>query len=235
MWQKAMKKVIYILNINNHNPEITAITYPLIEDYAKKIGVSDVHIIKERKFEDWPVTYEKFQIYELAQKYEADWNIYIDSDALIHPDCPDFTLLLDKNTVAHHGADFAPVRWRYDRFFIRDGRHIGSGNWFTIASDLCIELWKPLDDLTPAEALDNIQPTAGESQSGVITPDHLIDDYTCSRNIAKYGLKFVPIRVLVEKFGYPGGGHFFWHKYLIPPEVKVVEMKTVLKEWGVTE
>ena len=230
MWQKAIKKIIYCLNIDNHNPEITAITKPLLQACANKIGVEKIHIINERKFPEWPITYEKFQIYELAQEYEADWNIYVDSDALIHPDTPDFTLLIGKDTVSHHGADFAPLRWKYDRFFQRDGRHIGSGNWFTIASDLCIELWKPLDDLTPEEAVANIQPIAGEMMSGVITADHLIDDYTCSRNIAKYGLKFIPIRKLIEQFNL--GSHFFYHHYIIPPEVKVLEMRKCLKEWG---
>lgn len=231
MWQKAIKKVVYTLNIDNFAPEVTAITYPLIHQYVKKIG-AEFCIITERKFPEWPVTYEKFQIYELAKLHEADWNIYIDSDALIHPDCPDFTEILPKDTVSHHGMDFAPVRWRYDRFFQRDGRHIGSGNWFTLGSDQCIELWKPLDDLTMEEAVSNIQPTLNELNSGVIDPEHLIDDYTCSRNIAKYGLKFIPIRKLMEQYGYQGGGPFFHHQYLIPPEAKVMELQKVMKQWG---
>jgi hypothetical protein len=231
MWEKKAKKVIYTLNIGRFAPEVTELTYPMIEDYARKIGAEFV-IMTERKFPEWPVTYEKFQIYELAQKLGADWNIYIDSDALVHPDTPDFTELLSKDTVSHHGADFAPMRWTYDRFFRRDGRHIGSGNWFTLGSDLCIELWRPLDDLTPEEAFANIQPTAQELQSGVIDPHHLIDDYTCSRNIAKYGLKFIPIRKLMDQFGFQGGGYFFYHHYLCPPEAKLVEMHKVLKEWG---
>jgi hypothetical protein len=233
MWEKKASKIIYTLNVDNYAPEITAITYPLIKAYAHKIG-AEFHIINQRKFPEWPVTYEKFQIYELAQEFSPDWNIYIDSDALVYPDAPDFTNVLKKDTVSHHGQDFAPVRWKYDRFFHRDGRHIGSGNWFTLGSDLCIELWKPLDDLTPEEAVKNIQPTVGERLSGVIDPHHLIDDYTCSRNIAKYGLKFITIRKLMEDFGYQGGGPFFWHQYTIPIESKIVEMKKVLRDWGLT-
>lgn len=232
MWEKKAKKIIYILNIDNHNPEVTAITNPYIERYAEKIGASAIHIIKERKFENWPITYEKMQIFQLAQLYEADWNIYIDSDALINPNAPDFTVLLPEDMVAHHGNDFAPIRWKYDRYFKRDGRHIGSGNWFTLASHLCIDLWKPIDDLTPEEAISRIQPTTDEAGSGVINPSHLIDDFALSRNIAKYGLKFVALRKLLEQFGYESGGNFFYHHYLYPPEVKVLEMKKVLKEWG---
>jgi hypothetical protein len=234
MWQKNPKKTIYTLNIDNHAPQVTAITFPFLQRYADKIG-ADIHIIKERKFPEWPITYEKFQIYELAQQMGNDWNIYIDSDALIHPDTPDFTLLLPRDTVSHHGSDFAPLRWKYDRFFQRDGRHIGSGNWFTLASDLCIELWRPIDDLTVEEALASIQPTVEEQLSGVIETHHLIDDFNCSRNIAKFGLKFIAIRKLMEQYGYEDGGYFFYHAYTIAPSLKASEMRKVLKSWGYRE
>lgn len=232
MWENKIKKAIFTLNIDNYAPEVTELTYPLIKAYADKIKAEFV-IINERKFPDYPVVYEKFQIYELAQKMNNNWNIYIDSDALIHPDLMDFTVVLPRDTVAHHGSDFAPIRWRYDRFFMRDNRHIGSGNWFTIGSDWCIELWKPLDDITAQEAIANIFPTVGERASNVIHADHLIDDYTCSRNIAKYGLKFSTIRKLMDQYGIPGGGPFFWHHYLVPIEAKVEGMKRQLREWKV--
>jgi len=232
MWQKQIKKAIFTLNVDNYAPEVTAITYPLIEFWAKKIGAS-FNVISERKFEGWPPVYEKLQIYELGQQMENDWNIYIDSDALIHPDLPDLTMVLPRDTVSHHGNDFAPIRWKYDRFFMRDGRHLGSGNWFTIASDLCIDLWRPLDDLTLDEAKANIFPTVEEINAGVFDPSHLIDDYTLSRNIAKFGLKFAPVRKFMEQWGFPNGGPWFWHKYLDPIEVKVKEMRDVVAQWGV--
>jgi len=232
MWEKPVKKAIFTLNIDNYAPEITELTYPLLNRYAKKIGAKFV-IINERKFPDYPVTYEKFQIYKLAQEMGNDWNIYIDSDALIHPDLMDFTTILDKNTVAHHGSDFASMRWKYDRFFFRDGRHIGSGNWLAIASDWCIELWKPIDDMTKDEIIAHISPTVDETISGVIDPEHLIDDYTCSRNIAKYGLKFKTVRKIIEEIGFPPQNHFFWHQYLVPIAAKVEGMKKALKEWRV--
>lgn len=232
MWQNGTKKAIFTLNIDNYAPQITELTYPLIKAYADKIRAEFV-VIDKRKFEGWPVVYEKFQIYELAQEMKNHWNIYIDSDALIHPDLMDFTVVLPRNTVAHHGNDFAPIRWHYDRFFERDGRHIGSGNWFTIGSDWCIELWKPLDDLTLEEAVSRIHPTVDERVSGVIPADHLIDDFTCSRNIAKYGLKFVPIRKYMEQYGFQGGGPFFWHQYLTSIEAKAEEMKKQLRAWRI--
>jgi hypothetical protein len=230
MWQKKEKKTIFTLNVDGYSPEITAITYPLLEQYAKRIG-AEFFVIKERKFPDWPVVYEKLQIYELAQEMGNDWNIYIDSDALVHPETLDYTLFLNKDTVAHNGADMANVRWKYDRFFTRDGRNIGSCNWFTIASDLCIELWKPLDDLTLQEALDRIFPSVNEKNT-VITKEHLIDDFTLSRNIAKYGLKFKALLELNKEIGLPGAD-FFWHAYTIDAKEKVIEMQKIIKLWKI--
>jgi hypothetical protein len=243
MWNKQIKKAIFTLNVENFDPEITELTFPLLKNYAKKIGAEFV-IIKERKFLDWPVTYEKLQIYKLAQEMGNDWNIYIDADALIHPDLMDFTSILSKDTVAHHGSDFASMRWRYDRYFLRDGRNISSGNWFTLASDWCIDLWHPLDDLTLEEALANITPIVVEENSNVFDASHLIDDYVLSRNIAKYGFKFTTIREYLKSISREittsidldskktKAVGMAWHQYLVPKEVKIIEMKKVLKDWG---
>jgi hypothetical protein len=229
MYQKQVKKVIFTLNIgNSFAPELTKFTYPLLKHFAKKIG-AEIYYITERKFPDWPVTYEKFQIYELAQQLNADWYWYLDSDALIHPDMMDITNYLIKHTVCHNGADHANIRWSYDRFFSRDSRHIGSANWCAIASDWCIELWKPLDDLTLAEALSNIHPVVEELNT-IITADHLIDDYVCSRNIAKYGLKFNTIMGIYKEIGFKDGTCYFYHQYTKPIPEKVKLFKEVL--WG---
>lgn len=229
MWEKKIKKCIFTLAINNWQPEITEMTYPLMKRWADKIG-ADFHVINERLSPNWPITYEKFQIYKLAQEMENDWNIYFDADALIHPETPDWTRYLKKDEVAHIGNDIAPVRWTYDRFFLRDGRDIGSCNWFTIASDWCIEAWAPTTDLTPAEVIARCFPTMAEEKSEVITPYHLIDDFLLGRNIAKYGLKFRTINSIIDE-KYPNS-EFFWHAYTLPPEQKSLEMKKTLQRWG---
>jgi hypothetical protein len=231
MWQKKLKKTIFTLCVDNYAPEITELTFPLMKRYADKID-ADFYIIKKRKFPKFPVVYEKLQIYELAQKMENDWNIYFDADALIHPNMMDITTLLSKDTVLHNASDFASNRWKYDRFFLRDGRNIGSCNWFTVGSDWCIELWKPLDDLTLEEAIANINPTVNELNT-IVTAEHLIDDYTLSRNIAKYGLKFVTFMDLLKKFEGKAGTGYLWHQYTLPNELKIVQMKKVLARWRV--
>lgn len=235
-----MKKVIFTLNIDNYAPEITRLTYPLMRHWARKIG-ADFQQITERKFSDWPVVYEKLQIFELGA--ENDWNIYIDSDALVHPDFYDPTDHLPPNTVCHNGNDMAGNRWRYDRHFRRDGRHIGSCNWFTIAPQNCIDLWKPLDDLTLEQAVENISTTISELTSGAIERSHLIDDYTLSRNIAKFGLKFKTVREIQaefrtkyvdEKSGLEKTGDknsYLYHQYTYAIPEKLRQLNDVIGIW----
>lgn len=224
-----MKVKIYLLNINNYEPEITSLCYPLIKHYADKIHAS-VHVITERKFPEFPVVYEKLQIYKMAKEDPADWHMYIDSDTLIHPECPSFLEFISKDTVMHNGSDFANLRWTYDRFFRRDGRNIGSCNWFACASDWCIDLWEPIQDLTLAEILSNIHPTANETTCG-ITAEHLIDDYTLSRNIAKNGFKFTTVMDLLPKLGFPKPAGFFFHQYTITTKQKVEDITRCIREW----
>jgi len=242
-----MKKTLFTLNINDYSSEITELTYPLLKYYANKIG-ADFYTIKDRKFPDWPVVYEKMQIFKLGQEMKNDWNIYIDSDAVIHPETIDWTEYLKKDTVAHNGNDMANIRWRYDRYFRRDGRNIGSCNWFTIGSDWCIDLWKPLD-ISLQETLSNIYPTINELNT-VVTIEHLIDDYAVSRNIAKYGLKFITLQKLQTEIGL-SDAYFHWHSYTqttdqkingwrevqiingLSKEVEMPGIKQVLDDWKI--
>lgn len=227
---KALKKTLFTLNVEGYAPNITALTFPILQRYARKIG-ADFHVITKRKFPDMPVTYEKFQIYELAKQMENDWNIYVDADTIIHPDLMDITNHMSKDTVAHNDNDTADNRWRYDEYFLRDGRHIGSCNWFSVASDLCLDLWHPLEDITLEQAISNINPIERES-NGLIVPSHLIDDYIVSRNIARYGLKFTTFKKILQGLGYQNP-LFMYHLYNIPEESKLEMLKGTLLTWGI--
>lgn len=227
-----MRKTVYTLNVNGFSPEITAITYPLIRFWADRIG-ADFHIITERRFPEWPVTYEKLQIYRIAEERDDEWSIYVDSDAIVHPETLDWTAFLPRDTVAHNGTDMAAIRWRYDTYFLRDGRNIGSCNWMTIASQWCRDLWRPIEDLTPAEAIGNIFPTI-EEMNTVITPEHLVDDYALSRNVARYGLKVKTIKQILADLGLDGA-NFFWHLYTFTVQEKVRMMREVLDAWKIPE
>lgn len=226
-----MRRVtVYTLNVDGYAPEITALTYPLLRRYAEKID-ADFHVITERNWPAMPPVYEKLQIHTLARERGDEWAIFIDSDALVHPDFFDVTEHLPRDTVCHNGLDMAGCRWRYDDFFRRDGRHIGSCNWFTVASSWCRDLWAPLTDLTLAEALERIFPTQHELAT-VITREHLIDDYVLSRNIARYGLKCKTVIQIQRDLG--DTGNYLWHQYTLSTAEKVAQMRDVLRTWEVT-
>jgi len=223
-----VKKCVYTLNINNYAPKITSITLPLMKQYAEKIG-ADFYVIKDRKFPEMPPVYEKFQIYSLADEHKSDWNLFFDLDALIHPDMYDVTVLLSKDvTCSGFTSDFSPVRFKPDKYFLRDGRFIGKGNWLMIASDWCKDIWTPLTDITFEEAVQNITPT-NQELSTVVKREHLIDDYLVSRNIAQFGLKHVLISDLENARGIGSG--YLWHHYLVNEDKKVVWMYKQLLQW----
>lgn len=221
---------IFTLNINNYEPEIRKLTYPLMREYARKIGADFVEI-SGRCFPSWPVSYEKLQIYELGES--EGWNLFFDADTLIHPDTIDFTDYLLEETVYNNSKDMAGLRWKFDRFFHRDGRSIGTGNWLAFVHGWCIEYFKPLE-ISLTEALENIHPTR-EELAGGLTREHFIDGYATSRNVAKYGLDFDTLEgssgVLVN-IGL-ANERFFWHGYNMITEQKVLQMKSVLESWKV--
>lgn len=224
-----MKKTLFTLAVDGYAPEICDLTFPIMRRYADKIG-ADFHVITARKFPEFPPVYEKLQIYDLGREMGNDWNIYVDADALIHPDMFDVTEHLAKDTVFHNGSDPASIRFKPDEYFRRDGRNIGSCNWFTAASDWCLDLWRrptePLEDLVA-----NISCIRAEVESGVIEPAHLIDDYLLSRNIARFGLKFLQMRDLLTKLHMHPESSFLFHQFMLSREDKAKELLKVLEHW----
>jgi hypothetical protein len=222
-----MKKTLFTLAVDNYAPEITELTFPLMRTYAHKIG-ADFHVITERRHPEWPAAMEKLQVYDLAREMGNDWNLFLDADALVHPECFDITEHLTKDTVLHHGLDRSTVRFTPDRFVRRDGRFVAPGNWLAVASDWCIELWDFPTDLTPDEAAAAIHPTVGEALTGV-DRRHLMDDYIVGRNRAKYGLKLTTFQEVCARLELQPV--YFWHEYTIPNDVKVERIKATLAKW----
>lgn len=250
-------KTVYTLNIGDYAPEIRALTYPLMRYYARKIGAEFVEI-RERRYPEWPIVCEKLQIYDLARESGAEWNLFFDADALIHPEMIDWTAHIPKDTVAQNGHDFSSVRHRLTPYHLRDGRHISTCGWCTIASDWCLDLWHPPEDLTPDEVEDACFLTTREMGCGMLA-EHLADDFIMSRNVARYGLKyttldeiirklFPPLEVEKEQLGeYQGKKtvlrrkvqepivHFFAHVYTVSEAEKVETLHKALDDWHVPD
>lgn len=244
-----MKKTLYTLDIDNYEPEITEITFPYLKMYAHKIG-ADFCIIRDRKFKGF-AGLEKFQIYELGKEMKNDWNIFIDSDALIHPDFFDVTALLHKDTTAAYSVhDFSPVRFKADKYFLRDGRYYGKGNWFAVFSDWCLDYYHPLEDMTLEEAEACCFPTMEELNATKPMSGHnMVEDFIVSRNIARYGLKhtlvaellaqrnrnlnYVNQQVMTAQGPAVQSTGPVYHVYLPASEQKVILMENQLKAWGI--
>lgn len=229
---RKIKKTVYTVNINNYQPSITKLTFPLMKAYAHKIGAK-FHVIDKAKWPEVPGRFEKFQIYELGKLHGNDWNIYIDSDCLVHPDMVDMTCYLNKDTVAHNGRDVLTNRYRADVYTMRAGVNFSSCNWLAVASDWCLDLWHPLEDMTFEQACKNIFPTVQERLQG-IKPGDLIDDYVVTRNIARYGLKFTTIIELLQKHCGYDTNFMMHHLYGIGEQEKLHRMKQALSGWGLT-
>ncbi len=223
-----MKKALFTLNVNNYEPKLRELTYPLLKLYARKIKADFIEIT-ERKFPEYPVVCEKWQIYERGKGY--DWIIYFDADALVHPETIDFTCWLDDETCAHNGQDAAAIRFHYDEFFKRDGRNIGTCGWLTIAPQRCIGLWEP-PELSPEEIIDRCYPTIMEWNCGLIDKEHLTDDYNMSRNLARRGFKHTTLMELLPKIGLPDA-NFFWHAYTVSGEKKYKLMREIIWSWHI--
>ena len=181
-----MKKIIYTLDIN-YDKGITDITMPTLKFWADKIGAK-IKVIKTRKFPQYPITYEKFQMYEMAKKEHADWHIFVDADAYICNDFPDVVEYVPKTKVILFKGGFGGTRFKYDDYMRRYGKHLDVGSWFFALSDWTLDAFKPphlqSGEPTVKQLIKNILPQTLELNGPVpVKPEHLIDDYMLCRNI----------------------------------------------------
>ena len=188
-----MRKLIHVVNINDFFPELFALTYPTIRSYAERNGYM-INIITERKFPDYPINYEKMQVYEDGK--DAEVNILCDADMLIHPEFPDVIEFLKRDSIAFN--DNYNISWKYHvdriRYFMRDGRDVGIATNFVVSSDWTHDVWEPLplsqkdiEDLAKKEA------TEGENDPTQRGWGHYADEFAISFNMAKYGLKYTGV------------------------------------------
>lgn len=169
--------VVHVLNINNYFPELCAITLPLIEQYSKRINAK-LNIITERKYPFFPPTYEKLQVWEMGRS--ADWNILIDADMIVHPEAPNLAAMFTPDTVGFQSAFDADKQFAADEYFLRDGRNVGVAGGLIVTSRMTHDFWTPLEFHYPIAKTK-------------IKRQHIADEYCFSRNLARFGLKFMGI------------------------------------------
>jgi len=173
-----MTKSIWVVIVDNYQPEVCKQTLPTIEKYADKIGAK-LNIISKRKWPEATAPYEKLQVYELGKGY--DWNIVVDADLLIEDTMHDPTTMVPDQTVAtwmcYDPAPYFPC----DEYYYRDGRHIGASFNFLFVPRACHDALMPF----PNEEI--------KSRMAALKRPFMLDEYCLSRNIARYGLKFCGI------------------------------------------
>jgi hypothetical protein len=226
----SSRKQVVTMMIGDFAPLTTRITLPSIRSWARKIG-AEFHVIDQAVFHRPSVTYEKFQLYRLSRGY--DWTIFIDADALVHPDTPDWSEMVTRDQVVFHALDMRLNRFRAGPYLRRARCLAGACTWLTMFSDCCRDLWHPLDEEETSweECVASIQPTAAERASGHCPAEHLIDDYLVSENVCRYGLKATTVVDLCRQAGIPAG--YYWHLYMTDPTTKAREIMRKACEWGI--
>ena len=99
-----------------------------------------------------------------------------------------------------------------------------------MASSWCRDLWHPLDDLSFEQALANVATTTVGERHANVSREHLISDYACSRNIARFGLKFATLNDLWKSVGLEQA-NFFFHEYMVPLETKIEHIAKAIEDW----
>ena len=186
-----MKKLIHVLNINDFFPELFALTFPTIKSYAKRHGFQ-INLITERKFPDYPINYEKMQVFQDGMG--ADLNMLCDADMLIHPHFPDVHEIV-KNPAYVAFNDNYNISWKYHveriPYFMRDGRDVGIATNFVVTSDWTHDAWEPIPlSAKDIESLAKKEVTEDGNQRGW---GHYADEFAISFNMAKYGLKYTGV------------------------------------------
>ncbi len=187
-----MRKLILVVNINNFFPDLFALTYPTIRSFAERNGYM-INMITERKFPDYPLHYEKFQVYEDGK--EAAVNILCDADMLIHPQFPDVTTFLNRNSIAFNDNYNISYKYHVERipYFMRDGRDVGIATNFVVTSDWTHDAWEPIPlSAKDIEDLSKKEVTEGGGSEGRGW-GHYADEFAISYNMAKYGLKYTGV------------------------------------------
>jgi len=209
---------IFTLNINNYCPELMSITTPLMKAYADRIGAEFIEI-KERKFPDYHIHFEKVQIWELGK--DTDWNAFFDADVLIHPTMFYDITKLNPNLVYVKDGYRANIKFHPNEYFKNDKRNQGISSCAIVSSKENHILWQPLD-MTAKEIDDEII-TMEENKLKGITSSFYQEEYLLSYNIAKYKINYSGMQQ----------GYIF-HSYSSNDiQTKIKELEDILKKWNI--
>jgi hypothetical protein len=186
-----MKNLVTTLDIN-YPKEITDLTFPYMEEYAKNID-ADFKIITERKFSELPIPMEKFQLYEICKDYE--WTIFLDADCLVNPKTINFTKVVECDIVIV--SEYLDILNSKDPQFETKnvmGKYdldIDAPFSFLSFHNSQKNVVKPWGD--PLQYKKYINVTEGMKKYNINQEWHL-DDFLLATNIVKYGISTVSVK-----------------------------------------
>lgn len=213
--------------------ELAHLTLPAIKEYANKCD-ADLILLTKRAFDPAaPIYLEKFQTLN-AWKNGYQWALTVDLDACINwRDMPVVWSAISKSVVFNFGRDFAPVRFRFPgehaRYYERcssGSKGFGCCTWFVAASELTgPDLWEfPTywpDFISNHSKYVNLSQTeynCGLAEKGQC----LLDDYSLSVSVHKYGLDICSMRDIIQKIPWLASGPpLAVHSHLLPIQRKI--------------
>jgi len=186
-----MKKVLVTLDIN-YPKEITDLTFPYMDQYAKNIGAEFV-ILKERKYPNLPITQEKFQLYDI----DADYIIFLDADTLINPNSFDLTTAVSDDIVI-----VSEYLNPHNQFWPNNilGKYTLDTHFnayclvFSKKCKNCVEPWQSPLDFEKYIKIQESHRIYELINSKAIKKAWFLDEFFISLNIIKYGLSTVSLK-----------------------------------------
>jgi hypothetical protein len=177
---------LFTVCVDNYHPEIACRTIPAMRAYAEKIN-SDFQMITERKFPEWPPTYEKVQVYELGKGYEC--NILLDCDLLLSERMYDVRGVVPIGYVGAWLQYDPSITVKEDEYMKLDGSDSILSTNFIVTRREQHKLWEPM----------NIPVLAAKDR---MKRWFVVDEYCVGRNLKKFGYKVS---------GIPGAENLFYH------------------------
>jgi hypothetical protein len=102
-----MRRLVLTIAIGDAWRALGQVTHPLMREYAARVG-ADFRAITEPSGERWGPHWEKLQIYNILGR-EYDRVIYLDTDCVLRPDCPDlFEVVPESKVGAFNEGLFMP-------------------------------------------------------------------------------------------------------------------------------
>lgn len=171
-----MRKAVWVVVVNNYQPDLCRLTLPSIERFAESIQ-AEFTVIGDRQWPNLPAPYEKLQAYQRGSDY--DWNLVIDADMYIDSWMHDPTVIVPDDTVASWMCYDASQQFS-NKHFTADW-NVGISTSFLVVPKKCHDALMPFVE----DEIKMVMPS--------MKRQFILDEYCVSRNVAQHKMKYCGI------------------------------------------